>query len=235
MSSAWLEWNGRLFFSEYRRVPHEPQSAVTRLIDGIWRRFPGSAHFILRSRIYLDYEPTELCRGMMIVCAKRFTRVKEVPADIRQRSTRVDAALELALSQVSVLNDSSLIGTPSNVRAEQHRSIEAWLLDAHGRLLAWGINTAGRNRTSHAEMNLLRNWWARTRQAVPCGSRLVSTLEPCPMCAGALVECLESQTNFTVEYLEPDCGTAVRRSVLRNSPLAHNCQLLNHPKHEQDS
>jgi pyrimidine deaminase RibD-like protein len=172
---------------------------------------------------------------MMFVCAKRFTRVMAVPPDIRQRSKAVDAALELTLSQASVLSDSSLIGIPLDIRAEQHRSIEAWLLDADGRLLSWGTNTSGRNRTSHAEMNLLRSWWIRTRRAVPNGSRLICTLEPCPMCAGALVESLESLTNFTVEYLEPESGTAVRRSVLRNSHLASHCQLLDHPKQGQDS
>lgn len=233
MDAAWLEWNGQLMFAEYRRAAFEPHSAVTVLINGIWRLFPDLAHFMLRSRIFMNYEPTELCRGMIIVCAKRYTRLPAVPLSVEQRiksgdknSIRISNSAQVAASHSSVDASGGL--------ALQHRSVEAWLLDSEGRLVASGVNTAGRNRTCHAEMNLLRSWWKRTQRALPADGRLICTLEPCPMCAGAIVQCLESQARFKIEFLDPDPGSAIRRSVLRNSPILHHCRLLEHSDGSQD-
>jgi hypothetical protein len=235
MDSAWLEWNGQLYFSEVRRSLYEPHSAVTQLISGIWQQFPGSAHFILRARIFLNYEPTELCRGMMIVCAKRFTRLPSVPVSVSSRIRGGDkAAIVIDPHFFCESSQSSGVRFSTDI-AEQNRSIEAWLLDAAGRLVGWGVNTAGRNRTSHAEMNLLRGWWFKNRCPLPAGGRLISTLEPCPMCAGAIVHCLESQSNFRIEYLNADRGALMRRSILRNSPILQQCKIPEHSFSSQDS
>jgi len=228
MDAAWLEWNGQLYYSELRRSVHEPHSAVTQLISGIWRLFPGSAHFILRARIYLNYEPTELCRGMMIVCAKRYTRLPAVPSTVQSRVSGSDNKSILIGPELRHESRQNSAGSPSGERALQNRSIEAWLLDADGRLVGWGVNTSGRNRTCHAEINLLRSWWHRNRSPLPVGGRLICTLEPCPMCAGAIVQCLEDQSSFRVEYMSPDTGSLIRRSALKDSPILHHCKILEH-------
>ena len=57
-----------------------------------------------------------------------------------------------------------------------------------GILLARGQNrqnTEG-DVTSHAETNLLRSAYARHGKAAVLGATLYCTMEPCPMCAGAL-------------------------------------------------
>jgi tRNA(Arg) A34 adenosine deaminase TadA len=106
------------------------------------------------------------------------------------------------------------------------RSIEAWLLGADGRLLGCAVNSSGRNRTLHAEMNLLHFWWQRARKPLPARARIVTTLEPCPMCAGAIWECIEEREYFLVQYLQPDLGTVVRRSVLRGTRILEHCKNI---------
>lgn len=229
-SCAWLEWNGTLYWVVHQRSPHEPRSALTALVSGIWERFPGSAHFILRSRIFINYEPTELCRGTVVVCAKRMSRVSEVPRDLALRMRDADRAIELSVK--SHPGHSNEIVQPHPTRfslPESNRSIECWLISAEGRLLACARNSSGRNRTRHAEMNLLQLWWAREHMPLPKGGRLVSTLEPCPMCAGAIWESLGQRADFRVQFVEPDPGSLVRRSILKGSQLLEQCKNLEHP------
>jgi tRNA(adenine34) deaminase len=63
------------------------------------------------------------------------------------------------------------------------------VVDAHGRELSRGRN--GRERladpTAHAEIEALREAAARTLSWRLDGATAYVTLEPCPMCAGALV------------------------------------------------
>ncbi|MEY4065419.1 MAG: hypothetical protein RIR26_1627 [Pseudomonadota bacterium] len=226
---AWLEWNGVVYWARYRRACYEPRTAVSHLIESIWDRFPGSAHFMLRSRIFTTADPTELCRGMVIVCAKRMSRVAKIPEEISERMEMGSGAVDLsAVVHDAPVHLSSVSAGVSLLKAERDRSIECWLVSAEGRLLGWAVNTAGRNRTQHAEMNLLRTWWKREGRPLPVGSRVVTTLEPCPMCAGALWECAASREAFEVLYQHPDSGTVVRRSVLRNTPILRQCPISEH-------
>jgi hypothetical protein len=223
---AWLEWNGVIYWSRYQRRRFEPRSAVSLLVEGVWENFPGSAHFMLRSRIFTTSEPTELCRGVVIVCAKRMSRVAKIPAEVEERMLSGTGAVALSIPRPdSPVHDTSHVVGASLVKAERNRSIECWLVGADGRLLCWALNTSGRNRTRHAEMNLLRSWWLRESRPLPRGSRVVTTLEPCPMCAGALWECAESHDSFEVLYQHADAGTLVRRSILRNSALLRQCSI----------
>lgn len=234
MDAAWIEWNGQLFYSEYRRSVFEPNSAVTQLISGVWRQFPESAHFILRSRIYVNYELSELCRGMMIVCAKRHSRLPCVPASIQNQLKLGERESVHVVSSFGSECSPKIPASQGHGLALQHRSIEAWLLDSEHRVVGWGVNTAGRNRTKHAELNLLHDWWRRKRSPLPDGGRLVCTLEPCPMCAGAIVQCVKGGSDFRVEFLKRETGSSVRRSVLRNSPMILQCKLLDHPFFSQE-
>ena len=57
-------------------------------------------------------------------------------------------------------------------------------------ILGWGINTGGAyNSTCHGEVNLIQNYHRRNGgAALPAGSILYTTLEPCHMCAGMIAE-----------------------------------------------
>jgi hypothetical protein len=230
MGFAWLEWNGVLYWAEHHRLTYEPRSVVSALVEGIWLKAPSSAHFILRSRIYTDTPLSELCRGTIVVCAKRSTFLGQVPEPVAKRMSTHFKAVQVWPENMVHAQSLSLLPPPfqGTVRAEQNRSIEAWLISADGRLLAAGHNSAGRNRVRHAEMNLLAQWWLREGRPLPRGSRLLVTREPCAMCAGAVWECLESKTDFCVEYLEREEGSSAARSVLRNQPILRHCRVFSH-------
>ncbi|MBM3382774.1 MAG: hypothetical protein FJY29_10075 [Betaproteobacteria bacterium] len=228
MARAWLEWNGTIYWCTYTRQPFEPRTAVTCLVEGIWKSHPGLAHFILRSRIFIDYEPTALCRGAVIVCAKRITRLAQAPEDAVSRMKAADRAVQVGKEHSNRLSPSLTPSSESAALYQRDRSIEAWLIDSKGRLLGCASNSSGRNRLQHAEMNLLQAWWQRERRPLPVDARLVTTLEPCPMCAGAIWECLEHRERFRVQFVEPDLGTAVRRSVLRGTKLLEHCKNIEH-------
>ncbi|MEN9810939.1 MAG: hypothetical protein RLZZ488_2506 [Pseudomonadota bacterium] len=231
MGVAWLEWNGVLYWSEYRRAPHEPCSALTLLVEGIWQRFPDSAHFILRARIFTSEPLTEMCRGAVVVCAKRSTFVPQVPDNVIARMKDRIQTVRIANNSPaqSIAHAPAQISRPAAHPAEFNRSVECWLLDAQGRLLATAANTSGRNRMRHAEMNLLKSWWQRERRPLPAGSRLVVTLEPCAMCGGAIWECVADRDNFEVNYVAADLGSAAARSVLRGRPMLRQCPNIGHP------
>ncbi|NBW80416.1 hypothetical protein EBR21_01555 [bacterium] len=153
-----------------------------------------------------------------------------VPPEILSRMRLSDKAVNVGSVEArSLLSSSRVASKPGSfAKAEQNRSIECWLVSQEGRLLATAVNTAGRDRTRHAEMNLMRIWWQRERRPLPRGSRLWVTLEPCAMCAGALWECVEDRSDFKVLFLEPDRGTAVARSVLRGHPILQHCPNFGH-------
>lgn len=67
--------------------------------------------------------------------------------------------------------------------------VGALLVDETGRLMGSGYNRsiAASDPTAHAEMNAMRQAAAATGNYRLTGSTLYVTLEPCPMCAGALV------------------------------------------------
>lgn len=67
--------------------------------------------------------------------------------------------------------------------------VGALLVDETGKLMGSGYNRsiAASDPTAHAEMNAMRQAAAATGNYRLTGSTLYVTLEPCPMCAGALV------------------------------------------------
>jgi hypothetical protein len=231
MGLAWLEWNGVLYWSEHRRVAFEPRSAVSSLVEGIWRRAAGSAHFILRSRIFTDTPLTELCRGTIMICAKRCTRVSHVPTEIAERMEHHIRAVQVWPEHRFSSRSLSFLppAFEGTERAQQNRAIECWLISDNGRLLATAANSAGRNRIRHAEMNLLAQWWLREGRPLPRGGRLIVTREPCAMCAGAIWECVDSKSDFEVRYLEPETGSSALRSVLKGHPMLRHCRSFSHP------
>jgi tRNA(Arg) A34 adenosine deaminase TadA len=64
--------------------------------------------------------------------------------------------------------------------------------------------------TSHAEVNLLELW----ARPLPAGSRVVSTLKPCRMCAGLVWDQAEDRRHVLVVYGEDDPGRGARATVL---------------------
>lgn len=94
----------------------------------------------------------------------------------RATADQVENAMDLALQEAE--------------RAWQRGDwpVGAALLDAQGALLALGSNrvNSGRDLTLHAEIDVIRRATEAGAGAQIAGGTLISTMEPCPMCAWAL-------------------------------------------------
>lgn len=94
------------------------------------------------------------------------------------------------------------------------RAIGAVLISELGELLYYGWNTHSEVRTQHAEMNLIRGLAQQGFTKFPPQSKLVVTLKPCAMCAGAILRFSEGSSPIEVIYLQDDPGPKAKNSVL---------------------
>jgi tRNA(adenine34) deaminase len=105
--------------------------------------------------------------------------------------------------------------------------VGAVVVDAQNQLIASANNRKERDRdpTAHAEVLALRNAGRRLNRWHLQGCRLYVTLEPCPMCAGAIVQSRLSQLIYGAD--DPKTG-AIRTVVnLLNSPVSnHTPQVI---------
>lgn len=101
-----------------------------------------------------------------------------------------------------------------SVLHDYDRDIAALLVDASGRLLGFGLNSNSKNKTLHAEVNLLQRLYCETRAPIPAGAKLFSTHKPCKMCAGMIYHWSEDPHSLEVLYLKEETGGLSRQTVL---------------------
>lgn len=101
--------------------------------------------------------------------------------------------------------------------------VGAILLDARGGRLASGSNgpIGSADPTAHAEVSALRSAGASAGNYRFPGSTMVVTVEPCLMCAGALVNARVSRLVYGCD--EPKWGAV--RSLLRLDEIALNHRI----------
>lgn len=107
------------------------------------------------------------------------------------------------------------------------RDIAALLFDEKGKLLSYGLNSNSKNKTLHAEVNLLQKWYRETQSKVPSGSVLISTHKPCKMCAGMIYHWSENPHETRVLYGVEESGGLSRNTVLDRFSLNHCVMSLN--------
>ena len=101
----------------------------------------------------------------------------------------------------------------------QDRSIAALLVGPHPIddreiILGMSLNTQSVNRTLHAEVNLIQNYFQRTKTALPAHCKIFTTLKPCRMCAGMIWESASSPGSLKVFYSKDDPGAHATQTVL---------------------
>lgn len=204
-------------------------SAPAILIQGIYELNPEMARKILRERIYTSAPMTDALHAMVKVCAKRIdvnvsldglqnristdaVEVRELPPPAEAPKPLVAAPMEQArwLAQT--------VSRESKLLYERDRAIGAVLVSAAGELLAHAVNTNARNRTCHAEMNLLRQLSFGGIRAIPREAKLYVTRKPCKMCAAMILSFCEDPKSNRVIYDEDDPGTNAQRTALDLSP-----------------
>ncbi|MDR3606695.1 MAG: Bd3614 family nucleic acid deaminase [Oligoflexia bacterium] len=218
-----------VYWSQAARQAPPFLSAPAVLIQGLYERETEMARKILRERIYTNAPMNEALRGLVKVCAKRID--VDVPKDVLQTRLSQDAIRidppplpEIAepgpgspMAQARWLAQSVARGKAPLYASD--RPIGAVLVSQQGELLAYGANTNARNRSCHAEMNLLRTLYARTGKPIPAGSTLYVTLKPCRMCAGMIWDFCEDARTIRVLYDENDPGPHAQRTALDLSPV----------------
>lgn len=94
------------------------------------------------------------------------------------------------------------------------RGIAALLISAQGQVLSYGINSNSKNKTLHAEVNLLQRLYRESGLKIPEGSILYSTHKPCKMCAGMIYHWSEGPGLYRVYYSAEEAGLFSRHTVL---------------------
>ena len=105
--------------------------------------------------------------------------------------------------------------------------IGAVVVDGHGLVIGRGRNEreARQDPTAHAEMLALREAAARRKSWRLDGCTLVVTLEPCVMCAGAVV--LARVGRLVLGAWDPKAGaTGSTRDVVRDARLNHRADVV---------
>ena len=192
------------------------------LIQGVWALYPDDALKLLRHRIGLGPEKTRYDECVARVAAKRireqdappegtFTDLSAWLSDGLQRARDASEALGRPNDggwEAFVAWCDTLTGDdpPSSLRYQRHRPVGAWLVDAQGMPILAARNTSGRDRTRHAELELLLAWYARERGPLPEGAQIWTSLQSCRMCAAAIVHATDAATPITVRYLHEDSG-----------------------------
>ena len=96
-----------------------------------------------------------------------------------------------------------------------------------GKIIARGYNrrNTDKNTISHAELNAIRKASKKLGDWRLEGCTMYVTLEPCPMCAGAIVHCRPDRVVFGC----PDAKTGAAGGWINlldsNPPLNHKCEV----------
>lgn len=77
-----------------------------------------------------------------------------------------------------------VIALSQRSRDAGHHPFAAMVVSADGEVISSAMNASSKDRTSHAEMNALREASSQFSPAELAGATLYTSAEPCAMCAG---------------------------------------------------
>ena len=209
-------------------------SAPVLLLQAIHDAFPSRARAITRARIFTTVRASSAARGMVQVAGKRMTdKIQpwvglgieipplvemqpttpgpfwpELPAQLQNRFHPENTSLSALCEELSecVHRDEKLY--------QSDRPVAALLVSREQKLLGWAPNSNSKNRTLHAEVNLIQGYQARTGQGLPPGSTVYTSLKPCKMCAGMIWDAAQDVSSLRVVYGQHDPGTKAQNTVL---------------------
>jgi tRNA(Arg) A34 adenosine deaminase TadA len=210
-----------------------PSSAVVKLLQSLFDTYQDQSFFILRNRIYSTAPLQARCQGMIKTVAKRGrgnvvakshgpgtlptmiageTEILGGPDALALRNL-LSAENKLDLRKIEELRRPDPLAWLKTVAAlnprgevlhDFDRDIACLLLDEHGKLLAYGLNCNSKNKTLHAEVNLVQRYYLEHRRPLPERARLYTTRKPCKMCAGMILDFSERPESLQIFYAEDD-------------------------------
>lgn len=238
---AFIEAAGVVYYTSYPQDGRAPSSAVVKLLQGLFDEFIDHSFFILRQRIFYTGTATEMCKGMVKVVGKRMCD-QVIPVDhglslkFEFKSVGRDAELVMKSVHLSTENNQTLAQVYNFLSPEEvslrgalklatqvprgevlhdfNRNVAAILVNKAGALLGFGINSNAKNKTLHAEVNLLHRLYHEGQGKIPEGATLYVTHKPCKMCSGMIYHWSESPQSLKVIYAFEEQGAMSRHTIL---------------------
>lgn len=225
---AFVSHKGVLYYSYFPQGTQAPSSAVVKLIQGLFDRHIDHSFFILRQRIFTTAPLTAMCQGMVKVVAKRvqgsvlamdhgltlnLQKISVGEDEILTPVRWLSAENQLPLEKIKTLEHESRLAWVQRIAAlnargeilhDYDRDIACLLVDKSGEILAYGLNSNSKNKTLHAEVNMVQRFFRETQSKLPRGARVITTRKPCKMCAGMIHDWSEDPTTLEIHYLEDD-------------------------------
>lgn len=241
---AFVEHKGVLYYARYSKSDTGPSSAVVKLLQGLFEQFIDHSFFILRNRIFTTAHLTEMDKGMIKVVAKRATgdisRIQDenlsmpqaieiARANLRTEQEHLNESNKIELTQIMPLLPQTGALPTEYLQAAQDlaqkvprgeilhdydRGIAAFMIAPNGHLLAYGVNSNSKNKTLHAEVNMVQRFFRETGQKIPTGTQIYSTHKPCKMCAGMIYDWAEEPSSLKVFYGVEETGRLSTATVL---------------------
>lgn len=203
--AAFVPLDGGFGFT--REPPGPDRSPVLDLVQAVYEACPGRAHTVLRQRIRVTSPIDPLDRAVTDVAAKRLGFVAPgEPAGGPGIDLGPWAAVARARGRATVF-------VPSGVEDVDGGGIVAVLVDAEGRVRLGARNAGTTNRTLHAELNLVQGWVAQSGDGLPAGWSIITSLQPCRMCAAVVVRAALGP--IRVAYRTADPGPLATRTALQ--------------------
>ncbi len=221
-------------------------SSVSRLIQGIYEKYPDQGRAICRARVYTTQPKlTPFCRGIIRVAAKRITILERAPlplldqpvrsidvsdwdAHFKNKGEMTDFDLNPAKKDLPgwmALTRKLALHLPRHsVRHQGDRPVVALLLSPvpgtpDFELRSAACNQNSKNRTLHAEVNLIQNWFRTTQKPLPIDSVILTSLKPCRMCAALIWQSSMNRRALRVYYAENDPGKNAQKTALEPNTL----------------
>ena len=243
VTAAWILHDDVLYLSYSQASPQpKPWNAVVNLIQGIFESSLDNSFFILRQRIYTTEMKNVMSHGMIKLTAKRISyevvahnhglplpakQIEILAGRNSQWKSRWQQEIEYQIPEkFSNVHEAAQCcqriaeNVPrGEVLHDVNRAIAAILMAQDGRVLAWATNTNKINKTLHAEVATIQNYYRQFQTAIPKNATLIVSLKPCVMCAGMLVEVCEKREDLKVIYLQDDPGALARQDFLKMDQL----------------
>lgn len=225
---AYLEFESKVYWSRYSPQAKEPNSATLQLIQGIYENHSEHARSILRQRIFTNYAISDLDRAAVRVGAKR---ISECAGTFGSKSEADTIEIKFSAAAIAASDlpcrlakrgeiEAALKRLETNCqRTEQKRlsdrPVACLLLDGNRNVLSSAWNANHRNRSLHAELRMLQDYWKKSQKPIPQGAVIFCSLQPCRMCAAAIWHLCEDPFSIRVVFQEVDRGSAARGTILQ--------------------
>ncbi|NUN05172.1 MAG: Bd3614 family nucleic acid deaminase [Bdellovibrio sp.] len=241
MDVAFVEAAGVVYYAHFPQGVLAPSSAVVKLLQGLFDEFVDHSFFILRQRIFFTGTATEMCKGMVKVVAKRMSD-RIIPADhgisldVVFKAIAPGQDLVVQSAYESVENRQSLAQVREYLKSEVvpvqaalklaalvprgevlhdfNRNVAAVLMGLEGTILGFGVNSNAKNKTLHAEVNLIQKFYRERHGKIPKDATLYVTHKPCKMCSGMIYHWSEDPHRLKVVYVDEEQGAMSRQTIL---------------------